>query len=115
MSKSVSGPARSQIASLRQYGLLEADKNGNLRVSSRALTLALRAETSSDHADALKEAALTPPLFREIHEQMGEASDDALVHHLVSARKFAVDGARRLVRSYRATLEVAKISEPVYD
>jgi hypothetical protein len=111
---SLNGVSRVRIASLRQYGLLLL-QDGKVRVSPRGVTIAMLGEASSEYQQAIKDAALTPPIFRDLYEAMGNASDENLTHFLVNERKFSPDGARRLVRAYRATVEFAKLTEPSYD
>src|SRR5437867_12855179 len=72
--RSLSGPSRSQIAALRHYGLIEQPSNGNLRLSNRALALVLRSPDSPEYQAALRDAALTPALFRELYEDRMGAS-----------------------------------------
>jgi hypothetical protein len=111
----MSGPARSRIAALRQYGLIDQPMNGPIRASGRALTLILRSPDSREYGAALQEAALSPPLFRELHDGWLEASDDALMHHLVSQRGFSDDGARRVIATFRETLAFARLGDGPYD
>jgi hypothetical protein len=89
--KSVSGPARSRIAAMRHYGLLEL-RVGNVRPSDLGLILAIRNPDSPEYRDALREAALTPEIFRELAQTHMDASEDALRYYLVATKKFSSDG-----------------------
>ena len=78
-------------------------------MSDLGLTLALREESSREYMDALRSAALNPPLFKEIYETRRESSDDALIYHLIRERAFTKDGAERFVRAYRNTIVFARL------
>src|SRR5688572_30742916 len=71
----LSGSAKSRLAGVRQYGLVENDQQGRIRLSERGLTLAVADSSSPEYAQALKEAALEPDIFRELYEDMRQASD----------------------------------------
>src|SRR5687767_3982252 len=57
--QSLSGQARSFLAALRHYGLVDLAQGGSVRVSNRGITLAMRAEDSPEYRQAIQEAALT--------------------------------------------------------
>ena len=102
-----SGPVRVRIAALRQYGLLDGQRGENPKLSSRGLTFALRNQSSREYRDARQEAALAPPLFREIRDSQPDASDGVIRHYLIVDRNFTDDGAKRLIDVYRATMRLA--------
>jgi hypothetical protein len=102
----LSGPARSKIAVLRAFGLIEDVPPGKVRVSARALGI-LQQPTPATFHTALREAALAPPLFAELFEEHQDDSDGALKYYLMTERKFTEDGANRAVRTYRETLAFA--------
>ena len=111
---SVSGPARSKIAALRQYGLVTLVK-GHLRISDLAMMLILRGEETPEYKQALKRAALTPALFSELRDSHPDASEDGLRHHLIVDKKFTKEGANRVIQSYQATIELANLDGASYD
>jgi hypothetical protein len=108
----LSGPARQRIASLRQYGLIDQQVNGPLRMSPRALTLILRAPDSAEYGAMLRDAALTPPLFRHLYDDWLNEPDDGLLHYLIAERRFSPDGAQRAMAAFRDTTEFAGLTEP---
>ncbi len=106
--KSASGPLRSKIAALKQYGLIERKKGANARLSTRALILVLRAPASMEYRAALGQAALAPPVFRELYESgKHTAAADALRQHLVVERAFTHTGASQATEVVRASLGLA--------
>ncbi|MYB50063.1 MAG: hypothetical protein F4X72_12505 [Dehalococcoidia bacterium] len=112
--KSASGPVRVRIAALRQYGLIEGKRGprpDNPKLSHRALTFAIRPQGSREYQDALREAALTPPLFGELHQSHPNAADGVLVGYLVMDKNFTDDGAQRFIAAYRSTLRLAGLDK----
>jgi hypothetical protein len=112
-SESVSGPVRSKVAAMRQYGLLQS-VNGKLKVSDRAITLILQKPGQPDYDQAAAESAIAPSLFAELAFDKPDASDEALNFYLVRDLKFSTDGAKRLIRSYRETTAFAKLENDSY-
>ncbi|MSQ40335.1 MAG: hypothetical protein EXR55_01455 [Dehalococcoidia bacterium] len=108
--KSASGPLRSKVAALKQYGLIEQRRGGNAKLSTRALTLALRAPASMEYTAALGQAALEPPLFRELYESgKHTTAADALRQHLIVERAFTSRGAAQVIEVARASLGLADL------
>ena len=113
---SVSGPLRSKIATLRQYGLLEGKRGRyaeNPRISQRGLSLAGPDQTvrGREYRDELQEVALAPPLFSEIYNTMPNAIDAVFRRHLVVRKGFTEDGARRFMEGYRATIKFVNLDK----
>jgi hypothetical protein len=112
--KGLSGPARSKIAVLRSYGLIEDLAPGKVRVSDRALAI-LQRPTPATYTGSIREAALAPPLFRELYEEHRDASDGALKYHLMTDKKFTEDGANRAIKAYRETFAFANLALESYN
>lgn len=66
--KTLSGPANKALAALASYGLLDRAGKGEARVTERARDI-LHAENENQRRLRLSEAALEPPLFRELRER----------------------------------------------
>lgn len=110
--RNVSGPVRRQVAALGHYGLLELPRGGNARISNRGLTIILRAAESREYRDALRDAGLSPVLFRELYDaQRHTAADDALRQYLVVERRFSREGAEQFIVVFRATMALAGLTE----
>jgi hypothetical protein len=108
--KSLSGPARVKISSLKKYGLLAGDERSGLRVSD----LALRILFPADHDDedtARRQAALGVELFKTLHENFSEASDDAIYSYLITRLKFGTVGAKQVLAAFRDTMEYAQLRQ----
>jgi hypothetical protein len=65
---SLSGPANKALAALSSYGLLESAGKGEARVTERARDI-LHANSKEQRNARLFDAAMEPPLFREIRER----------------------------------------------
>lgn len=64
-----------------------------------------------DRAAAIKEAALTPPIFRELLAQYNDGlpTDQMLLWELEQERGFSATGAKEFIPVYKATLSFAKV------
>jgi hypothetical protein len=111
---SLGGAARQKVAALRQYGLV-ANVGGKTQVSKRAVGLLTHQPADPEHRSLLREAALAPTLFREIHEKYPSAEDRHLEARLINEQDFSPDGARQVIKAYRATAAFAKLDETGYD
>jgi hypothetical protein len=112
---SLSGPAASKGAAVRQFGLMESVSTGKYRVSDDALTLMLKKPGEPEYDQTIRRVALKPPLFAELFSAYPEASDDTLRFHLIKDRKFSEDGASRALKSFRDTIAVAKLVPGSYN
>jgi hypothetical protein len=111
---SLSGPARSRIAALRQYGLLDTGGEEGVRVSELALEIVQHPDGSEEKRTAVARAALNPELFRELSKTHAQASDDSLKAYLVTKRQFTEDGAKQFIRAFRDAMGLVKLSESDY-
>lgn len=103
---SLSGPARTMIAALRQYGLVEST-GGGVSLTDLAVDVLVQIEGTDASVIAIKTAAEAPDLFRELSKTHADASDEALKAYLITKKRFSVDGAFRAVRSFRETIALA--------
>ncbi len=107
----LSGPSRTKLSALRKYGLVEETGRG-VRVTPRAMAI-LFPNDPAEEAQALRDAALEPELFRDLATYEG-ASDDNLVSRLVRMG-FTPAGARAAVASYRETVGLVPNEASAYD
>src|ERR1700676_1385609 len=61
----LSGPSRTAIAAMKKYGLVDSDDN-TVKVSELAVRILVPANMDQE-LEALREAALKPELFRQLH------------------------------------------------
>lgn len=110
---SLSGPARSKLAALKKFGLLDDNTNG-MQISDLGLKV-LHAQLGTDEHDAaIRQAATTPSLFSELLSSHSQASESAVKSYLILNKGFSDDGARIAARTFRETFEFAKLGEQDY-
>lgn len=125
--RSESGPALVAIAALKKFGLLVDEGSGKARrarLSDDAYRILTdEREDSGERSALLQEAALRPPIHRELYELYGRElpSDASLKHKLLHDYHFTESGAREFIRQFRETLEFtdligpARVEEPKGD
>lgn len=99
---SMSGPARTKLSALRKFELVEDTASG-VRISDLGMAI-LFPRGEDEHTEALRAAATTPALFRELASYPG-ASDGNLVSRLVRTG-FTEAGAKLAVASFRKTMSL---------
>lgn len=105
----LSGNARTKISAMLKYGLLEEGKDGDLRLSERAVHILHNPLDSIERLDALREAALAPDLFMELHQTYEHGSDDTIKAYLITKKGFSDTGAEACLKAFRDTQEVARL------
>ncbi len=103
---SLSGAARTALASLRQYGLVEAG-GGMVTVSPLAVDILVHEPQTDEWCEAIRTAAKAPQIFAELVDTHADASDAAISAYLISKRRFSPDGAKKLIRALRETAALA--------
>ncbi len=111
----MSGPARSKIAAIRQYGLIDSAGAGKVCVSDRALPLFFHQPSDREYQQTLKDLALAPPLFAQLFAPYAQGSEATIRLHLVRERKFSEEGAKRLARIFKDTIAFAKLGTTSYN
>lgn len=109
----LNGPAGLALAAMKKFGLLEDEGTKSSRVV-RLTDLAIKALNHPDaaqRANAIRVAALTPPIHRELWEEFGSAlpSEKNLTWRLTFEKGFTESGAREFMREYRETIEFADL------
>lgn len=105
------------VSALIQFGLLEDQGSGDDRLvflTERGKTLAVdEREISEDRNKALKEAALSPTIFKKLWDKYGASlpSDASLKYYLVRELEFNQKHVDRFIRIYKSTLEYASLSD----
>jgi hypothetical protein len=109
---SAHGQAMSVIAALKRFGLV-AEVSGRLAPTQAAIEILNLPETDSRRRNALRQAALNPPLYRELvegHKETGLPQHDVLEAELTTYKKFNPKAVEGFVRDFLDTLEYAGIS-----
>jgi hypothetical protein len=110
----LSGNARSKIASIKKFDLLDGDETKGMRVSELAVQL-LYPASDAEASEAKRKAALAPDLFKHLYEEKRDGSDESIKNYLVSRMEFTPSGAMQAVESFRETLEFAGLSGTDYN
>jgi hypothetical protein len=107
------GQAYSVLSALKKFGLLDEDK-GKVSLSQRAIELLNLPANDARRIQALKDAALSPAIYRELveeHANTGLPGDDALEAELVTYKSFNPKAVESFVKDFRSTLEFACLSD----
>lgn len=105
------------VAALKHFGLLEYEGTGaqrsvKLTDMARRIILDVR-PNSADKQHLIKQAALTPPIHRELLNEYpdGFPSDATMQTFLVLEKGFNENGAKSLISEVRETFAFAKIGK----
>jgi hypothetical protein len=111
---SLNGSSATAISALHKYGLL--DRIGDeVKISDRAMQI-LHPTQPSEKALALKEAADSPELFRELAEKFpGHPPADEVLRNYLVRRSFAPNAVAGVVLAYRETMELVEGFRGAYD
>lgn len=111
-----SGAGLVTLAALKKFGLLKDEGVGKARragLSEVALRIVRDKRVGSpERIEALKGAALTPPIHREVWERYHGRlpDDDALMFYLEMERTFTPSGAKEFVGQFRKTIAYAQLA-----
>jgi hypothetical protein len=111
---SLNGPAFGAIAALKKYGLLDDEGAGEERKAklSELADVILIHPNDEKRKAAIREAALRPPIHREMWEKYHDddlPSEQNLLWELTRDRGFTERGATEFIRVYRSTIAFAQL------
>lgn len=108
---SLNGPAGLTISALKKFGLINDEGvRDERRISVTDQAVHILDHPSSDaRAEAIRDAALRPPIHREFWDEYGSnlPSDANMIWRLTRDRGFTETGAKEFLREWRETLEFA--------
>jgi hypothetical protein len=106
------GPASVSYAALKKFGLLDEEGSGAER-KARLSDLAMAILMKPDPLPSIQQAALMPPIHRELWEAYGNdlPSSETLKWELVGQRGFTESGFEDFVRVYRDTIAFAQLRQ----
>ena len=106
------------VATLKQFGLMVDEGSGEHR-QVKLTDLALRIirdkrERSAERDEAVRQAALSPKIHREMHNKWGASlpPEATVVYHLVHQLSFSENAATALFGEYQDTIKLANLAEP---
>jgi len=109
----LSGNARTKVAAMRKYGLLEENEHGDMRLSDVAVHILHNPIESAERLEALRLAALSPELFAELQVTYPQSSNETLRSYLITKKGFSDTGAENCIEAFRDTQETAKLGDMV--
>jgi len=110
-----SGPFRTKVASLRDWGLITGPKDDVFTLTERAMAIALPQSDESEQA-ALKEAFLGFGLFSDMYELVAKGVENErvnLANTAVHKLKISVQGKDKFVKSFIASAVLVGLAELV--
>jgi hypothetical protein len=105
----LNGPSRTALGALKKYGLVDSDDSA-IRVSDLALSI-LHPGSEEERLTSTRIAAVMPELFSSLFTTHAHASDDAIKSYLITKLGFSESGARQVIKTFRDTIELAKLNE----
>ncbi|MFZ5833868.1 MAG: hypothetical protein ACOY2B_00585 [Pseudomonadota bacterium] len=110
----LNGASSTAISAVMKYGLLERDKE-NVRISDRAMRI-LHPQSADERLEAILEAGMEPPLFRELAEKFpGPIPSDEILRNYLIRNKFAPAAVSQVILAYRETSELVAHERGGYD
>lgn len=111
----LNGPAALAVSALKKFGLVDDEgskEERTIAVSDLAVQI-LNHPAEDARERAIKEAALRPPIHREMWDQYGTnlPSEATLEWRLTRDRGFTDTGAKEFIREYVDTIIYAKLGE----
>lgn len=104
----LNGAALTTLGTLSQYDLIDRSKG---TVSVTPLALKILHPVGESPAEAIKQAALAPRVFSELHQGFHECSGDVIENHLIHAG-FSPERAKKVAAVYAANKAFADLSPP---
>ena len=105
------------VSTIKQFGLLEeleGQGERKLKLTNRAIDIAMLPPDNPLSLAAVKAAALEPKIHKELWEEFqrdGVPSDIGLQHRLVTEKKFQVAAAVDLIKCFKKTIAFARLAE----
>jgi hypothetical protein len=103
----LTGSSLTHIATLRQYGLLDAN-GSNLSVSPLALRL-LHPLNPDQELKARQEAALLPPIFTQLNSESFHIADEGVIANKLIHSGFSAASAKLIARIFKENIAFAKL------
>ena len=104
----VNGASTSLIGTLKQYGLLDENKEG-VMVTQAAVSILRAPEGDPEKARALRTAAFAPKIFIDLYEAYGEDVSElpaeTTLQYRLEQKGFLEKAAGEVIRTYRDNLE----------
>ncbi len=100
------------LSALKKFGLIE-DVNGRVAPTQRAVEILVLSKDDPRRLKAIKEAALSPDIYRDLYEryrEVGIPSEETLKSELIAYSQFNPNAVDDFVQSFMETLDFASIT-----
>jgi len=107
------GQAMSALSALKKFGLVN-ESNGRIVPSQRGIEIIRLPQDNPRRLQALKEAAVAPPIYRELmdqHKDTGLPGEGVLESELETYKNFNPNAVKGFVKDFKDTLEYAGLSD----
>jgi hypothetical protein len=108
------GQALAVLSALKKFGLVE-ESSGRIVPTSRAVDLLTFPDIDARKIRAVRDAALSPEIYRELYEQYkstGIPSEETLRAELIADKHFNPNAVEGFIRDFKDTLVFAGIMNP---
>ncbi|CAJ0878065.1 hypothetical protein AMST5_02935 [freshwater sediment metagenome] len=110
----LNGASATAVSALTKYGLLERSGD-ELKVSSRAMCI-IAPHSPEEKAQALREAAFSPPLFSELADKFpGRMPNEDVLKNYLIRKGFAPGALSSVISAYKETSEMVEQEAGDYD
>lgn len=107
------GEAYSVLSALKKFGLVE-DKAGRVVPTARAIEILSLPSTDPRRLEAIRKAALSPPIYAELlkdYRETGLPADDTLEGELIAYKGFNPNAVKSFLSGFKQTLDFAGLSD----
>jgi hypothetical protein len=114
--KGSNGASDVVISALKKYGWLENAGQRQYKLSEGAIDVYLHQRGDPERVKAIRDAAFTPPLFKELHDEFGDIlpSENNLRIKLIK-KGFNPKSVGDVIQAYRETLELVSLESAGYN
>jgi len=109
---SAHGQAMSVLSALKKFGLV-TEANGRIIPTQHAMEIVNLPASDPRRETAIKEAALTPAIYRELieqYQQTGLPADETLAAELTTYKAFNPNSVEGFVKDFKETLDFAGLN-----
>ena len=109
------GQALAVLSAVKKFGLVE-ESSGRIVPTQRAVDLLNFPDQDARKIKAIRDAALSPEIYRELYEQYkstGIPSEETLKAELIADKNFNPNAVEGFIRDFKETLVFAGIMDPV--
>jgi hypothetical protein len=106
------GEAGRVLSALKSFGLVE-EANDRIKLTQRGINIVVREKADPLRADALRQAAVGPEIYRQLLREYGcpLPSETTLRSELIAVRKFNPNAVDGFIRDFKGSLEFAGLSD----